>query len=104
MSFRPLSPRSARLTAFLGGSALVLGLVFGPLTGIVGGKTDLGRAGELASLNLKFDGAGACASNKCHGAATPPSGPGQPGNENIVWNEKDPHSRAYETLTKNPES
>ena len=100
----PLSPRSARLTAFLGGSAVVFGLVFGPLTGIVGGKTDLGRAGELASLNLKFDGAGACASNKCHGAATPPSGPGQPGNENIVWSEKDPHSRAFETLTKNPES
>jgi hypothetical protein len=44
---------------------------------------------------IKYTGSGACAAAACHGAAAAKDGGATNHHENIVWNEKDPHSKAY---------
>lgn len=43
-------------------------------------------------VGVKFTGAGACAAAACHGAAVPGNAAGD--HAAVIWNDKDPHSRA----------
>lgn len=44
-------------------------------------------------VGIKYTGSGACGAAACHGAAAPGGG-GR--HENVIWNEKDPHSKAFD--------
>ena len=51
-----------------------------------------------AQANYKYTGAASCGSSSCHGS-TKPKADFPKLNENIVWQQKDKHAKAYATLT-----
>ena len=51
-----------------------------------------------AQGNYKYTGAASCGSSSCHGS-TKPKADFPKLNENIIWTQKDKHSKAYATLT-----
>lgn len=63
-------------------------------------SVDRSRPEDLVKLGLKFDGAASCNAAKCHGSDKPKPPPSQAGDEYTHWAAKDPHNRAFETLTK----
>jgi hypothetical protein len=59
-----------------------------------------GRAAQLTSLKLKFDGAQSCGGNGCHKEAAEKPAPGPFQTEMTTWDEKDQHSKAFAHLKK----
>jgi hypothetical protein len=59
-----------------------------------------GRAAQLTSLKLKFDGAQSCGGSGCHKEAAEKPGPGPFQTEMVTWDEKDQHSKAFAHLKK----
>lgn len=106
--------RFIRQGAFVAGAGLILGLAFGPLVGRAVGDAAHGGGhnAKFVALGKKFQGAESCAGAKCHTSGgsdrAPPKDSGGAGgnanyNENLIWNKRDAHSKAFKTL-QNDES
>jgi len=72
------------------------------LAAVIGGKapTSAPLVPDLvhAQANYKYTGAASCGSSSCHGSNKPKADFPKL-NENIVWQQKDKHAKAYATLT-----
>jgi len=82
----------------VGVSAMLILLVSGgPPTG-EGDRVALRAQEAHAQAALKYMGGASCGGSKCHGNPTPRADFPKL-NENIIWQQKDKHAKAYETLT-----
>ncbi|HRK30948.1 MAG TPA: multiheme c-type cytochrome, partial [Tepidisphaeraceae bacterium] len=97
-SKRSASQKLVRRVAFGLGSCVIAGLAFGPLIGSAIGRSTAGHSASMVALGLKFDGAETCKGSKCHSKGDDTSPPTDRGSENDIWENKDPHSKSFETL------
>jgi len=81
----------------LGGAGALLLLVLSGDPG-PGERSSLAVQEAHAQAALKYTGGASCGGSKCHGNPTPRADFPKM-NENIIWQQKDKHAKAYETLT-----
>jgi len=76
------------------GLCLIVAFV-GAAAALSGGFLSFNYVAYADPAGIKYTGAGACAAAACHGAAAAKDDGATNHHENVVWNDKDPHSKAY---------
>ena len=89
----------ARLARFLLLAVVLWGFWYASTFAAPAAEQALQPAPQLLGAGFGYMGAASCSASACHGSITPRHTFESAQNEHFIWAEKDPHARAYDSLT-----